>query len=259
MIDLEMREMLEELVQRYNNSSFIECDPICIPHRFSDKNDIEIAGFLTSTIAWGRRDMIVRSSTKMMNLMGNEPYRFVMEASERDLIPLTNFVHRTFSGEDFLYFVKSLRNIYLHHGGIGEFFERSYAQTDDIRVVLLQFRALFFELDHQLSAQRHVSSIAKKSACKRLCMYIRWLVRDDGKGVDFGLWKTIPSSALYLPLDLHCGNVGREFGLLTRKQNDWLAVEQLTSALREFDPLDPAKYDFALFGLGVNRTLETHL
>lgn len=256
MTNFEIKEILEELVEKYNNISFIENDPISIPHKFSDKNDIEISGFLAATIAWGRRDMIIRNSTKMMNLMGNEPYRFIKEASDSDLIPLMNFVHRTFNGEDFVYFIKSLRNIYNNHGGIGSFFEDNYAKTGDIRPVLSQFWTLFFELDHNIASQRHLSSIAKKSACKRLCMYIRWLVRDDNKGVDFGLWKSIPSSALYLPLDLHSGNVSREFGLLTRKQNDWNSVEQVTSILREFDPIDPVKYDFALFGLGVNRTLD---
>ena len=249
----ELKDTLEFLYDKYNNPSFIELDPISIPHQFSDKMDIEIAGFMASVIAWGNRKMIVRSANKMMELMDGRPYWFVMNHREEDLIPLTDFVHRTFNGIDFQCFVKSLRNIYINYGSLGDFFQNNYQQCSDIRVVLSRFREVFFEGIDSPRSHKHLSSIDKNSACKKMCMLLRWFVRNDNRGVDFGIWDKIPTKALYLPLDLHSGNVGREFGLLTRKQNDWKAVEEITEELRKFDINDPVKYDYALFGLGVNR------
>ena len=251
--DIELKETLDFLYDKYNDVSFIELDPISIPHKFTEKKDIEISGFLSSIIAWGNRKMIVRSANRMMDMMGGEPYRFVMEHSEEDLIPLSQFVHRTFNGDDFICFIKSLRNLCVKHGSLGGFFENKYLETGDIRVVMSLFRQEFFEAVDSPRSHKHLSNIDKKAACKRLCMLLRWFVRNDGRGVDFGIWSKIPSSALYLPLDVHSGRVGREFGLLTRKQDDWKSVEEITLRLRDFDINDPVKYDYSLFGLGVNR------
>lgn len=253
MNNIELKDTLEYLYDKYNNPLFIELDPISIPHKFSRKEDIEISGFLASVIAWGNRKMIVRSANKMIDFMGGEPYNFVMNHAEEDLLPLSNFVHRTFNGEDFICFIKALRNMYNNYVSLGNFFETNYLQSSDIRVVISRFRSVFFEGIDSPHSYKHLSNIDKKAACKRICMLLRWFVRDDCRGVDFGIWNKIPKSALYIPLDVHSGNVGREFGLLTRKQNDWKSVEELTDRLRYFDKSDPAKYDYSLFGLGVNR------
>lgn len=253
---MNIKDSLDELVLKFNNTSFIEDDPISVPHLFSDKNDIEIAGFLASTIAWGNRKAIVKSSHRMMMFMDNDPFRFVMHASDDEIFKLTNFVHRTFNGGDFVYFVQALRGIYTNHGGIGNFFEQRYALSQDMRIVLREFWELFFSFEHLKRTEKHLSSIAKGAACKRLNMYTRWMVRKDNEGVDFGLWESIPSSALYLPLDVHTANMGRLMGLLTRKQNDWKSVEQITAALREFDIEDPVKYDYALFGAGITKMFD---
>lgn len=248
----ELNDTLNSLAEKYNNLSFIEEDPISIPHIFTTREDIEISGFLAATIAWGNRRSIVKNGNRMMDLMGNEPHRFIMESSAVEKEQLGNFVHRTFNSDDFAYFLNSLSNIYKNKGGIGEFFETQYQETKDIRLVINRFRDLFFELPHPQRVEKHLSSIAKGAACKRVNMYLRWMVRNDDKGVDFGLWKTIPASALYLPLDVHSATVGRGLGLLERKQNDWRSVEEITENLRRFDPTDPVKYDYALFGVGVN-------
>ena len=255
MSDNELLELLEELYSRYDKPEFIENDPISIPHKFVKEEDIEISGFLSATIAWGKRNIIVRNAERMVSLMEGEPYRFVMEASDREFISLFDFVHRTFNGEDFITFVKSLKNIYRNHGGLKTIFVDSYKSSGDIRFSLEHFREIFFEEEHLRRSERHLSSITKKSACKRLNMFLRWLVRSDENGVDFGIWSEIPSSALYIPLDVHVGNVSRELGLLGRKQNDWRAVEELTQNLRRFDSNDPVKYDYALFGVGINNDL----
>lgn len=188
----------------------------------------------------------------MMEMMGDEPYRFVMESSLAEREEMTRFVHRTFNGDDFVCFLNSLSHIYKNNGGIGTFFENEYLEKNDIRIVINNFRSLFFSCDHASRAEKHLSSIVKGAACKRINMYLRWMVRQDNNGVDFGLWKKIPSSALYLPLDVHSATVGRGLGLLTRHQNDWKSVEEITDNLRKFDVSDPVKYDYALFGVGVN-------
>lgn len=252
---IDLKECLNELEVRFNTPDFIEHDPISLPHRFSRKEDIEIAGFLAATIAWGNRKAIVKSGQRLINLLENDPYNFIMEASDAERAKVCDFVHRTFNGQDCLYFLESIRNIYTNHGGIGAYFEGEYGQSGDIRTALHGFWKLFFSLDHPTRVEKHLSSIAKGAACKRINMYIKWMVREDNKGVDFGLWKTIPSSALYLPLDVHTAAVGRSLGLLERKQNDWRAVEEITSSLRLFDISDPVRYDFALFGAGIHKAL----
>jgi uncharacterized protein (TIGR02757 family) len=187
--------------------------------------------------------------------MDDSPYDFVVNHSESDLARLSGFVHRTFNDLDFIWFVRLLRNVYVEYGGIGQIFENEYNTHKDIRIALSNFRKIFFSVEHPDRLSRHLSSIDKGATCKRLNMYIRWMVRRDDRGVDFGIWN-IPSSALYLPLDLHSGNMSRALGLLTRKQNDWRAVEEVTNRLREFDANDPVKYDFALFGAGIDGFLK---
>ncbi len=248
----EIKELLDDLYRRYNTPDFIAPDPISIPHSFSRNEDIEISGFFASVIAWGNRKAIVKSANRMMDYMGREPYRFVTEASIKEIESLSTFVHRTFSGEDFKAFVLMMRAVCAGYGSLGNFFEQKYTETGDIRRVLSLFRTEFLSAEHNPHADKHISSIDKGAACKRLCMYLRWMVRKDNGGVDFGIWSKIPASALYLPLDVHSGNISRKLGLLRRKQSDWKAVEEVTSALRTFDPSDPAKYDFALFGVGIN-------
>lgn len=247
----ELKELLDGLHDKYNRPDFIENDPISIPHRFSRKEDVEISGFLASVIAWGNRKAIVKSASRMMDVMDNEPYDFIMNASGGELLGAQNFVHRTFNGDDFYHFLLSLKRLYENAGGLGGFFGDAWKRTGDMRIVLSEFRREFFSADHPPRCEKHLSSIDKKAACKRLNMFLRWMVRDDGRCVDFGIWNAIPPSALYLPLDVHAGNMGRELGLLSRRQNDWKAVEEITSALREFDPEDPVKYDYALFGAGI--------
>ncbi len=252
----ELRDHLDRLADRYNSSDFIEADPISVPHMFSSKGDIEIAGFLAATIAWGNRKAIVKSARRMMDYLDGKPYDFVLNASEGDLARLDGYVHRTFNGGDLRTFVLALRRMEQLHGGLGGFFEREYARTGSIPEVLSAFRREFFALDHLPRAQKHLSSIDKGAACKRLNMFLRWMVREDGRGVDFGLWRSIPASALYLPLDVHSAAMSRELGLLTRRQNDWRAVDEVTRTLRDFDPADPVKYDFALFGAGIDGYLK---
>jgi uncharacterized protein (TIGR02757 family) len=244
----ELKDFLDEKVIQYNNFDFIESDPIQIPHSFSQKEDIEIAGFLSATIAWGNRKMIINNSKKLMDLMGNSPYDFVMNHSEDNLDSLDNFVHRTFNAIDAKTFIKSLQHIYKNHNGLEAVFSKNQ-EENSMQKSIHEFKKIFFEVEHQQRTQKHISDPLNNSAAKRINMYLRWMVRNDNK-VDFGIWKTIPTSKLSCPLDVHSGNVARKLGLLKRKQNDGKAAE-LDLALRKLDKTDPVKYDFALFGLGV--------
>lgn len=249
-----LKKYLDTKVMEYNQLDFIIDDPIQIPHIFSRKEDIEIAGFLTATIAWGQRKSIIKNAQKLMDLMYNSPYWFITSnISEEDKTALRQFVHRTFNGDDCLFFIESLRNIYLNHGGLEAVFTEGYKKDNTIFSALKHFRNVFLSVPHQKRVEKHLSDVTANSGAKRLNMFLRWMVRSDDTGVDFGLWKNIPASALMLPLDVHTGNVGRELDLLQRKQNDWKAVEEITANLRRFDPNDPIKYDFALFGTGVNK------
>ena len=251
----QMYELLEALHDKYNCEEFIDSDPISIPHSFSADNDREVAGFLAATIAWGNRKAIVKSARRMMECMDYAPYDFVLNAAESDLESLRSYVYRTFNGNDFVDFIRALQRICREYGTIGTLFQDSYARHKDMAAVLSEVRREFFSIDHSDHCTKHFSSIDKGAACKRLNMYLRWFVRRDNKGVDFGSWTKIPMSALYLPLDVHRGNVGRELGLLTRRQNDWKATAEITQTLRKFSSDDPVKYDFALFGAGVNSGL----
>ena len=250
MTPAELKEFLDEKVVLYNKPDFITSDPIQIPHLFSRKEDIEIAGFLAATIAWGNRKMIIANAKKMINLMGDSPYDFVMSHKEHHLEPLDSFVHRTFNGTDFTTFIKALQHIYTNHGGLEAVFAM-HAKKDSLQPAISQFKKVFFEIPHQGRTQKHVSDPLSGSAAKRINMYLRWMVRNDNTGVDLGIWKSIPASALSCPLDVHSGSVARKLGLLTRKQNDAKALAELDAQLRIMDAADPVKYDFALFGLGV--------
>lgn len=252
----ELRELLEHLHDKYNRPEFIEPDPISIPHSFSDRHDREIAGFMAAAIAWGNRKAIVKSAKRMMQYMDNSPADFVCNASDSELAHLQSYVHRTFNGQDFTDFVLAIRHITERWGGIGEFFEQNYVATQSIPQVLSLFRKEFFSIEHNTHCEKHLSSIDKGAACKRLNMYLRWFVRHDERGVDFGLWRKIPMSALYLPLDVHTGNMGRALGLLTRKQSDWKATDEITRSLREFCADDPVRYDYSLFGAGIDGYLK---
>lgn len=246
----ELKEFLDEKVILYNNPKFIESDPIQIPHQFSKKEDIEIAAFLTATISWGNRTMIIRNAFKMMELLDNSPYDFILNHQESDLKSFENFVHRTFNSIDFQQFVKSLQHIYQNHKGL----ENALAITDkttNYQTAIHQFKQKFFEIPHQQRTQKHVSDPLKNSAAKRINMFLRWMVRNADSGVDFGIWKTHNAAHLSCPLDVHSGNVARKLKLLLRKQNDWKALSELDTNLRKLDKQDPVKYDFALFGLGV--------
>jgi len=246
----ELKEFLDSKYVQYNNFNFIESDPISIPHKFSLKEDIEIAGFLAATIAWGNRKSIIKNANKMMDLLGNSPYDFILNHSDSHLEPLDDFVHRTFNGLDFQTFIKALKHIYLNHGGL----EPIFSTTDtngSLQQNISEFKSIFFEIDHLSRTEKHVSDPLKGSAAKRINMFLRWMIRKDNAGVDFGIWENISPSLLSCPLDVHSGNVARKLGLLNRKQNDAKAVFELDIALRKLDKNDPVKYDFALFGLGV--------
>ena len=259
----DLKSFLDEKVIQYNTLDFIESDPVQIPHLFSQKEDIEIAGFLSATIAWGNRKMIIKNSYKMMDLMGNSPYDFVMSHTENDLERLESFVHRTFNGQDFSNFIKGLQHIYKNHGGLEAVFTK-HQEINSMQKSISEFKKIFFDtspdnyrdelakqIEHQNRTQKHISDPINGSAAKRINMYLRWMCRPDNKGVDLGIWKSISPSLLSCPLDIHSGNVARKLGLLTRKQNDGKALAELDLKLRELDPNDPVKYDFALFGLGV--------
>ncbi len=249
MTQSELKDFLDEKVSLYNNFSFIESDPILIPHQFSLKEDIEISGFLSATIAWGNRKSIITNATKLINLMGNSPFDFIMSHSNNDLERLDNFVHRTFNATDLKTFIQGLQNIYENHKGLETVFSKN-STPNSLQNSISEFKKTFFEINHLQRTQKHVSDPSNNSAAKRINMFLRWMVRNDNK-VDFGIWKTIPTSALSCPLDLHSGNVARKLGLLTRTQNDGKALAELDKSLRILDKNDPVKYDFALFGLGV--------
>lgn len=250
MIKTELKEFLDTKVEQYNNTKFIESDPIQIPHQFSNKEDIEIASFLTATIAWGNRKSIINNANKMMQFLDQSPYDYVINHQEKDLETLLPFVHRTFNGSDFIQFIKSLQHIYKKHNGLEAVFAKQ-AKPNSMQESIHYFKKVFFEIPHQSRTQKHVSDPLKNSAAKRINMFLRWMVRNDNAGVDFGIWESLSPSLLSCPLDVHSGNVARKLGLLTRTQNDAKALVELDSALRSLDSQDPVKYDFALFGLGV--------
>ena len=243
----EIYQLLEEKHDLFNRKTFIETDPISIPHLFTKKEDIEIAGFLAATIAWGQRKTIINNANKLVKLMDNSPYDFVTQHQPKDLIRFTDFKHRTFNSIDISFFIVSLKNIYNKHNGLEEVFSNS----ENMQTNISHFKQVFFEIEHPERTTKHVSDPLKNSAAKRINMFLRWMVRQDNRGVDFGIWEKVNPKNLMCPLDVHSGNVARKLGLLKRTQNDWKATEELTINLRKFDSEDPIKYDFSLFGLGV--------
>ncbi len=251
MNDSLIRDFLEEKYIKYNHQDFISSDPLQVPHMFDEPGDIEISALLTATIAWGQRTTIIKKAVQLMKMMDYKPSDFIMNAGRAEYNHLKHFKHRTFNGADTIYFVRSLKNIYTNHGGLKGLFERHYFTLGNVKETIIRFRQIFTGLSIPPRTQKHIADIEKNAAAKRLNLFIRWMVRKDKNGVDFGIWDKIPASALFIPLDVHTGRVARKLGLLRRKQNDWMAVEELTAKLREFDPGDPVKYDYALFGLGV--------
>lgn len=255
--------MLDEAADRYERPDFLEDDPLGIPHRFSDPEDIAIAGFLAATLAWGNRKSILRSCDDLIDRMDGAPAEFIRGAGPEALSAMKGFVHRTFQEEDARRFVRCLQSLQ-RDGGLEGVFTDAFtaaaaggdAGVPDLGRALHLFKARFFLDEPAGRTAKHVADPAKGSAAKRLCMYLRWMVRSDHRGVDFGLWKGIPPSALRLPLDVHTAGVSRAIGLLKRKANDWQAVEEVTAALRWLDADDPVRYDFALFGMGVNGALD---
>ncbi len=247
---LELKDFLDAKVQQYNHPGFLEDDPICIPHSFTKKEDIEISAFLTATIAWGNRKSIISSARKMMQLMDNDPYQFVMEYKNGYSEKLESFVHRTFNALDLDTFIRGLQRIYKEYGGLEDLFS-THSREHSLQPAITTFKKRFFEIPHHARTTKHISDPDKGSAAKRINMFLRWMVRDNNTGVDFGIWPSIKPAQLSCPLDVHSGRVARKLGLLRRKQNDVKAVVELDTELRKLDPSDPVKYDFALFGLGV--------
>lgn len=249
----DLKSFLDTKVEEYNQPDFIAQDPITIPHEFTKKQDIEISGLMAAVFAWGQRKTIINKSREFLGLMGNEPHRFVLEYQEDDLMPFQEFKHRTFNGTDALYFLHFFRWFYERHASLEKAFIKGIDKnTESIEPGLVGFFDLFFSLpDHPKRTYKHIPTPLRKSACKRINMFLRWMVRKDDKGVDFGIWEGLRPAQLICPCDLHVDRVARRLGLIKRKQTDWLTALELTDALRAFDPSDPVKYDFALFGLGV--------
>lgn len=246
----ELKEFLDAKASQYEHPDFLDEDPLKVPHFFDLKEDIEISGFLTATIAWGNRKSIIQNAQRLMALMDMAPHQFVMQHRKSDLRPLSDFVHRTFNGTDLTYFITGLQNLYKRHEGLEGFFAK-HAAGNSMQPAICRLKEVFFELPHPPRTVKHLPNPEKGSAAKRLNMFLRWMVRDSRAGVDFGLWKSVSPAQLSCPLDIHSGNVARRLGLLKRKQNDAKAVAELDAKLRQWDPDDPVKYDFALFGLGV--------
>lgn len=241
----ELRAFLDEKTVQYNRREFILADPISIPHQFSRKEDIEIIAFLVATIAWGQRVSIIRSGTKLVELMDGTPAEFIRGFQPTDLNRFDHFVHRTFQPYDVRYYMERLQDITQRLGSIEHAFSGDSAAQS-----IQNFRAEFLNAPHENRVRKHLPDIQKGAAAKRLNMFLRWMVRKDNCGVDFGIWNNLKPAQLVLPLDVHTARVSRKLGLLTRKANDWQAVEEVSENLRQLDPIDPVKYDFALFSLG---------
>lgn len=253
----DLKVLFDEQVALHNNPDYIKDDPICIPHRFTKKQDIEIAGFWVAMLAWGRRQTIINKGNELMQLMDNSPYDFIVNHQESDRRAFEGFKHRTFQAMDTLYFLEFLQYFYQNNDSLEDAFTR-FLQPEDIHVgpALIGFHDLFFSLENAPQRTRkHIATPKRNSACKRLNMFLRWMVRQDNCGVDFGIWKNIKPSQLLIPLDVHVDKTARHFGLLTRKQTDWKALLEIMEHLRKMDPKDPGKYDYALFLLSINGEL----
>ncbi len=246
----EIKSFLDYKADLYENEKFIENDPISIPHLFSKKEDIEISAFITSAISWGQRKTILKNAKQIVEMMDLSPFDFICNHSESNLKPLSKFIHRTFNGTDLIFFVKSLKNIYKNHGGLENIFKPNNTKQN-MGEVIHKMKKIFFSISHENRTIKHVSDPLKGSAAKRINMFLRWMVRSNKRKVDFEIWKSISSSQLSCPLDVHTGRIARKLNILKRKQNDFKATLELDFHLRKLNPNDPVKYDFALFGLGV--------
>ncbi len=247
----ELKALLDEKYEQYNQPGFIKDDPISIPHLFTKKQDIEIAAFWTAILSWGQRKTIINKSTELFRMMDFSPYDFVLHHQQKDLLPFANFKHRTFNGEDTLYFIHFFNKFYSQSQSLEEAFLNDVLKFEAFSS-LSGFYHFFFEDEfYPLRTCKHISNPQKKSTCKRINMFLRWMVRNDRRGVDFGIWKKISASQLICPCDVHVNRVSRKLGLITRPQTDWMAAIELTTQLRSFDASDPVKYDYALFGLGL--------
>jgi uncharacterized protein (TIGR02757 family) len=238
---MNLKDKLEQAYELNNTSDFIKKDPIQIPHKFSNKEDIEISGFLTSILSFGKREIIINKANDFLQRMDNQPYKYLMNG---DYSNINGFVHRTINSVDFIYYLESLKEIY-KNGGLEKLF------SDDIEKSLIQFWKVFFSLEHEKRSERHISNIEKKSAAKRLNFFLRWMVRKDN--IDLGIWKNINKSSLYIPLDVHVGNIVRELNIINRKKNDWKSVVEISNFLKTLDSKDPIKYDIALFSLDLKK------
>ena len=246
----DLKEFLEEKYLQYNNKTFVQFDPIKIPHSFTKKEDIEISAFLTSIISWGNRKMIIKNAKDLMNKMDSSPYDFIINSNQKDIESI-DFCHRTFNSIDLHFFIKSLKNIYINHGGLEKIFSVNY---DDKWLFknIKNLKEIFFSIDHPIRTKKHISDPSKGSACKRINMFLRWMIRKDTHGIDFGIWNKISPSKLSCPLDTHTNRIARKLGLIKRKQNDIKTLKELDLKLRKFDKKDPVKYDYALFSIGIN-------
>lgn len=255
MIPEELAHFLDAKTEEYNQPGFIQNDPILIPHSYFQKQDIEISAFWVSMLAWGQRKTIINKAKELFSYMDNAPYEFIMNHSEKDLEPFLKFKHRTFNATDTLHFIRFFREYYNQNASLETAFSQWVGEEDvTIENGLIGFHNLFFSLEESPQRTRkHIATPARKSACKRMNMFLRWMVRNDDKGVDFGIWNTIKPSQLVMPLDVHVEKVARHLGLLKRKPSDWQSALELTGVLRSLDPNDPVKYDFALFGLGLEK------
>ena len=252
----QIKKLLDDKSRLYNQPAFINADPISIPHRFTKKQDIEISGLFAAVLAWGNRTSIINSCNRLMELMGNTPHDFILHHKDTDLKPFLGFVHRTFNATDLLYFIHFLQWHYAQHNSLEDAFvpEKTY-KHETVEQALIHFHNYFFSIEHPERTRKHISTPQRKSACKRINMYLRWMVRKDKQGVDFGIWKKIKPHQLICPLDVHVARVAHRLELIGSEKSDWQNATQLTAALREMNPQDPAVYDYALFGLGAEERL----
>ncbi len=259
-MNVDIQKMLDQKVKQYNRIEFIDKDPICIPHLFTKQQDIEIAGFFAAIFAWGNRTTIINKSKELLQRMDNAPYAFCTQHQDKDVKKLLGFVHRTFNDTDLLYCIEFFKHHYVQNESLeNAFFKSALIKNIDsnkkiykVENALTHFQSYFFSLEEAPArTKKHISSPLSGSTCKRLNMFLRWMVRKDNQGVDFGIWKSIQPADLVMPIDVHVARVSRALGILDRKQTDWHAAIELTDYCRTLDPKDPVKYDFALFSLGV--------
>jgi uncharacterized protein (TIGR02757 family) len=250
----EVADLLNEKYLKFNSIDFIEYDPICIPHRYSKKQDIEISGFFAAILAWGQRKTIINKCSELLAKMDNSPYEFVKNANSNEIMKLETFVHRTFNFVDLMYFLEFFKAHYTKHASLESAFLIENNKVENLKMNLIHFKKYFFTLeDSPKRTQKHISSPVSNSACKRINMYLRWMVRSDTKGVDFGIWNNILPSQLIIPCDVHVENIARKLKLTSRPKADWKMAEEITNTLTILDPKDPTKYDFALFGMGIEK------